>query len=44
MQFEKANDPEEKLSFTENLMKFGVSIQQLEKAYEKDITMYVPLK
>ena len=41
--FEKAvipDNPELKLSFMESLMKYGISIQQYEKAYEKDdITM-----
>ena len=44
-EFEKAaisEDPEEKISFSEKLMKFGVSIQQYKVAYEKDnVTMYV---
>ena len=38
--FEKAVIPELKLSFMESLMKYGISIQQYEKAYEKDdVTM-----
>lgn len=42
-QFEKApipDEPDEKTHLIENLMKFGVSIQQYEKAYTADeITM-----
>lgn len=42
-QFEKAGvpaDADEKIRFIDNLMKFGVSIQQYEKAYAMDdITM-----
>ena len=41
--FEKAvipDNPELKLSFMESLMKYGISIQQYQKAYEKDdVTM-----
>lgn len=41
--FEKAvipDNPERKISFMENLLKYGVSIQQYQKAYEKDdVTM-----
>lgn len=33
-------DPEGKMSFVEKLMKYGISIQQYEKAYRKDdVTM-----
>ena len=32
--------PEDKMPFSENLMKFGVSLQQYEQAYAKDdVTM-----
>ena len=38
--FEKAVIPELILSFMESLMKYDISIQQYEKAYEKDdVTM-----
>ena len=41
--FEKAvipENPELKVSFMENLLKYGISIQEYQKAYEKDdVTM-----